>query len=80
MSIVLYYIPILLCAVTPFFKELSDSRKWYVCLGIYLCLFYCFGYMTGSDWKVYEDFYCNLDFIMRCVLKSRKACKSKSDR
>ena len=63
MSIVLYYIPILLCAVTPFFKELSDSRRWFICIGIYLCLFYCFGYMTGSDWKAYEDIYNNgIDF------------------
>jgi len=62
MSIVLYYIPILLCALTPFFKEFSDSRKWYICFGVYLCVFYCFGYMTGSDWKVYEDLYNSLDF------------------
>lgn len=62
MSIVLYYIPILLCAVTPFFKELSDNRHWYICFGVYLCIFYCFGYMTGTDWRSYEDWYYNLDF------------------
>lgn len=62
MSIVLYYIPILLCALTPFFRELADNRRWYIFLGIYCYIFYCFGYMTGSDWKVYEDMYYSVDF------------------
>ena len=61
-SIALYFIPIVLCGVTPFVRELSANRRWYVCLGVYLCLFYCFGYMTGADWRVYEDWYYNLDF------------------
>ncbi len=59
---IVYFIPILLCFATVFFKELSDNRKWYICLGVYLCLFYCFGYMTGSDWRVYEDWYYSIDF------------------
>ena len=62
MSAVIYFVPIMLCAATPFFKELSDNRKWNIFLGVFLCLFYCFGYMTGTDWRVYEDWYCNLDF------------------
>ena len=61
-SVALYFIPILLCAVTPFFKELSNSRKWYVFICAYLCLFYCFGYMTGTDWRVYEEWYTKIDF------------------
>ena len=59
---IVYFIPILLCLLTPFFRELADSRRWYICLGILLCLFYCFGYMTGSDWRTYEDWYNCLDF------------------
>jgi len=61
-SIALYFIPIVLCGVTPFVRELSANRRWYVCLGVYLCLFYCFGYMTGTDWRVYEEWYYNIDF------------------
>ena len=61
-SVVLYFIPIVLCAVTPFFRELSDNRKWYIFMGVYLWLFLCFGYMTGSDWRVYEEWYYSLDF------------------
>ena len=62
MGIAIYFIPIILCAATPFFRELSDSRRWMIFLGVFLCLFYCFGYMTGSDWRVYEDWYNTLDF------------------
>lgn len=58
----IYYIPILLCVVTIFSRELSDNRRWYYFFGILLCLFYCFGYMTGTDWRVYEDLYNTLDF------------------
>lgn len=61
-GVALYFIPILLCAVTPFFRELSDSRRWYICMGVFLCLFYCFGYMTGSDWREYEDWYYRINF------------------
>ena len=59
---IVYFIPILLCLATAFFKELSDNRKWYICFGVYLCLFYCFGYMTGTDWRQYEDMYNSIDF------------------
>ena len=59
---ILYFIPIIICFVSQFFKELSDNHKWYLILGVLLCLFLCFGYMTGTDWKVYEYMYDNLDF------------------
>ena len=59
---IVYFIPIVLCFATAFIKELSDNRRWYIAMGIYLCIFLCFGYMTGSDWKVYEFMYDNLDF------------------
>lgn len=62
MNAAIYLVPVLLCAVTPFFQELSENRKWGIFLGVFLCLFYCFGYMTGSDWRVYEDWYYSLDF------------------
>lgn len=54
--------PILLCFATALFKELSNNRYWYMAMGIYLCIFLCFGYMTGSDWRAYEFWYDNLDF------------------
>lgn len=59
---VLYFIPLLLCALTAFSRELSDDRRWAGAMLLFLCFFYCFGYMTGSDWKVYEFWYDNLDF------------------
>lgn len=59
---IVYFIPIVLCFATAFFKELPDNRRWYIVMGIYLCVFLCFGYMTGTDWKQYEFMYDNLDF------------------
>ena len=58
----LYYIPILLCFLSAISRELSDNDRWYWFMGIILCVFYCFGYMTGTDWRVYEDLYNTLDF------------------
>lgn len=59
---VVYIIPILLCLLTAVSRELSDNRRWTIIMGILLCLFYCFGYMTGSDWRSYEYWYNYLDF------------------
>lgn len=59
---ILYYIPILLCFISVIFRELSDNDRWYWFMGVILCIFYCFGYMTGTDWRVYEDLYNTLDF------------------
>lgn len=59
---IIYFIPIVLCALTACSRELSDNRRWTMLMGTALCLFLCFGYMTGSDWRPYELWYDNLDF------------------
>lgn len=59
---IIYFIPILLCALTAVSRELSDNRRWAFIFGSLLCLFLCFGYMTGSDWRSYELFYDYLSF------------------
>ena len=59
---IIYFIPILLCLVSACSRELSDNKRWTLLMGIALCLFLCFGYMTGSDWRPYEFWYENLDF------------------
>lgn len=59
---IIYFIPIFLCALTAVSRQLSENRKWTVIFGCLLCLFLCFGYMTGSDWRNYELYYDTLDF------------------
>lgn len=59
---VVYIIPILLCLLTAVTRELSDNRRWTIFMVTLLCLIYCFGYMTGSDWRSYEYWYKYLDF------------------
>lgn len=59
---ILYYIPIILCFISVISHELSNNDRWYWFMGIILCVFYCFGYMTGTDWRVYEDMYNTIDF------------------
>ncbi len=57
-----YFIPILLCLLTTVCRNLSESKRWTIILAGFICLFFCFGYMTGSDWRAYELFYDELDF------------------
>src|SRR5690606_9649569 len=33
------------------------TKKNKILVGIITMLFFCFGYMTGSDWRTYELFY-----------------------
>lgn len=58
----IYFIPILICLISAVSRELSDNRRWTIMMGVILCLFFCFGYMTGTDWKTYEFWYDHLDF------------------
>ena len=58
----IYFVPIILCAISAFSRELSENRRWILFAGILLCLFFCFGYMTGSDWRNYEKMYEDIDF------------------
>ncbi len=59
MSMILYYIFPLVALFLTLFK--IDSRYKYIYL-ILLGLFICFGYMTGTDWRVYELLYNQANF------------------
>lgn len=39
-----------------FLKQAQD-KKWLVAFLSFLCIFLCFGYMTGTDWRNYEYMY-----------------------
>ena len=59
---ILYIASILLCLVSYSIPQLRKSLLWYnLCMCI-LCVFLCFGYMTGSDWRQYEPMYNEIDF------------------
>lgn len=52
-----YILSILWCFFSFLFKCLRTSRRWYLLTTLMLCVFLCFGYMTGSDWRSYEPMY-----------------------
>ncbi len=57
----IYLFSILLCFFSAITKQLKDNRIWlFVVLG-FLCIFLCFGYMCGSDWRSYEEMYEAID-------------------
>lgn len=47
----IYFLPILLLFLLSKYK-ISSGKQWLI--AICLMLFLCFGYMTGSDWRIYE--------------------------
>lgn len=59
MSVILYYIFPLVALFLTLFKV--DSKYKYIYLML-LVLFICFGYMTGTDWRVYELLYNQANF------------------
>jgi len=57
---IFYFLPILFAFVLSFFKvgqlnKNGNSVKWSIY--ILTVVIYCFGYMTGSDWRAYELMY-----------------------
>lgn len=58
----LYFLPIILAFVFYSIKELKHSKLTLYIFTGYLCVFLCFGYMTGSDWRSYEPIYNEIDF------------------
>ena len=58
---IVYFCPIVLCFLSWAIPKLRNSQLWYKFVLIYLCLFLCFGYMCGSDWRYYEPLYEELD-------------------
>lgn len=59
---ILYFTPLLICFVSFGVPRLRTSTKWYYFVLTYLCVFLCFGYMCGSDWRAYEPMYEDLDY------------------
>lgn len=57
---ILYFSVLLICLLISF-SPIANSRKIeQIMIGL-LALFFCFGYMTGSDWRSYETYYSWLD-------------------
>lgn len=52
-----YILSIFWCFFSFLFKPLRTSHRWYLFTASALCVFLCFGYMTGSDWRSYELVY-----------------------
>lgn len=58
----LYVLSIFGCFFSYLFKSLRTSQSWYFFIASTLCVFLCFGYMTGSDWRSYEPMYDSVSF------------------
>lgn len=58
---ILYWGFIFVLYISHSILELRKSQQWYCLVLVALCLFVCFGYMTGSDWKSYELMYEEID-------------------
>lgn len=59
---ILYIASILLCLISYLVPQLRKSTLWHKIYMSVLCVFLCFGYMTGSDWRQYEPMYDEIDF------------------
>lgn len=56
----IYILLILLIFFSPIIEYTRHSAGWYSFIVILSMIFYCFGYMTGSDWRSYEELYQNV--------------------
>lgn len=59
---ILYFLPLFICFISFGIPRLRASTAWYCFFLIYICVFLCFGYMCGSDWRAYEPMYEDLDY------------------
>jgi hypothetical protein len=57
---IIYIIVLLICFIPEFITELK-SKNGKLLIVIIVGLFICFGYMNGSDWRYYEEFYYSID-------------------
>lgn len=53
---------IILFGIRIYFIKQANKPAWLRIYVVLLCLFLCFGYMTGTDWRVYEDIYTHINF------------------
>lgn len=58
---IFYFLSFLIPFASIFIKQ-SRKPVWFKTYIVLLCLFLCFGYMTGTDWRVYEKMYYKIDF------------------
>lgn len=54
---ILYIVIYIICALGCFNASLANSKSYRNFIIILLAIFFCFGYMTGSDWRSYETYY-----------------------
>ncbi len=52
-----YFLLLLICSLGGFIHELKKSKYWYIFVISLSIIILCGGYMTGSDWRLYELFY-----------------------
>ncbi len=60
LGMILYFSILFVCLLASF-TSIAKHSKMERLLIILLALFFCFGYMTGSDWRNYETYYSWLD-------------------
>lgn len=60
-----YFLTIIISLISHLLRDLRNSRTWYIIYISILCIFLCFGYMCGSDWRQYETMYYDNDFSYR---------------
>ena len=58
----IYIIIYCLILFFAFNKKAENTKIIFNLLLLLLGIFLCFGYMTGSDWRVYEQLYNSLNF------------------
>lgn len=56
----IYFFSFFLLFVSIFIKQ-SQYKEYLACTLCFLCIFLCFGYMTGTDWRNYETIYEKID-------------------
>ena len=57
----LYFLSFCTAYAFVFIKQ-ANKPAWFKTYVVLLCLFLCFGYMTGTDWRVYEEIYTHINF------------------
>lgn len=57
----LYFLSFCTAYAFVFIKQ-ANKPAWLRIYVVLLCLFLCFGYMTGTDWRAYEEIYTHINF------------------
>lgn len=57
----LYFLSFCTAYAFVFIKQ-ANKPAWLRTYLVLLCIFLCFGYMTGTDWRAYEDIYEHINF------------------